>query len=324
MSSFRRPSRVGAARCARALCTALAALALAAAARGQATLYWDRNGSSLGAGSAPAGTWSTSAASWATNFLGTSASVGWTAGSNAFFSAGLDASSAYTVTVSGTQSLAGLTVLLGAPTLTGGTLNFGAADATVSVVSGTLTLASGLAGSGSLAKTGGGTLVVTGADKAYTGDLSVSAGTLELASNQTFGALTLAGGTLRLRDAAVSLSSLSVTGDSTIDFAGASASLSVLDFAVAAGVKLTVLNWTEANDPFIAANWTGATLGQRTGAPVDRVDFTGYGAGGFWAGWDSGVRPASVPEPRAAAVLALASALLFVARRRRRDPGSRI
>src|SRR5947208_2734243 len=70
--------------------------------------YWDTNGTTAGAGGpSPAGTWGVNAF-WTSNSNGTTATAAWSSSNLAVFSAGTDASDFYTVTVSGTQTTAGM------------------------------------------------------------------------------------------------------------------------------------------------------------------------------------------------------------------------
>lgn len=163
--------------------------------RAQTTLYWDTNGSTSGAGSTPSATWSNSSTdkNWSTSFWGNSATAQWTAGSTAFFSAGFDASNAFTVTVSGTVSVAGLTVLMGDPTFTGGTLNFSDTSPDITTVIGSsATINSTIAGSNGLTKSSAGTLILGGSNT-YTGTTAISAGVVNLRSATGLGSTT--GGT---------------------------------------------------------------------------------------------------------------------------------
>src|SRR3954462_9168229 len=98
--------------------------ASATVARAQ-TKYWDLDVTPrAGAGSAtPSGTWNATAANWNTDSTGTLLPTTWTAGNIADFAAGTNATGAYTVTITGTQSLSGLTVEEGMITQNGGTLD---------------------------------------------------------------------------------------------------------------------------------------------------------------------------------------------------------
>jgi len=86
-----------------------------------ATVYWDSNGTVAGAGATPTGTWGTSTFWNATSTGLTTTPAAWLSGDTAVFSAGTDAVNAFTVTLSGTQTIGGLTVEEGTPTISGGT-----------------------------------------------------------------------------------------------------------------------------------------------------------------------------------------------------------
>ena len=91
------------------LCLALATTALllnhpATAA----TLYWDTNGTTAGAGATPTGIWGTNTF-WTTDSTGASATTAYTANSDVVFSAGTDAVSAYTIGLSANQSVSSIT-----------------------------------------------------------------------------------------------------------------------------------------------------------------------------------------------------------------------
>src|SRR5208337_2857362 len=102
---------------------------IAPASARAATLYWDTNGGTAGAGDTPNGTWGTSSF-WNNNSTGGSGTFVTTCGSAdaLYFVASPGTSSGenpYTVTVSGNQSASGLVFQSsGAPTLSGtGTIN---------------------------------------------------------------------------------------------------------------------------------------------------------------------------------------------------------
>lgn len=92
-------------------------------------LYWDADGTTTGAGAAPAGTWGTDSFwnSDATGANGGSFTATTTSSDTLYFSAGPNSStSAYTVTLNGTQAAQGITFQnKGAVTLSGGTLALG-------------------------------------------------------------------------------------------------------------------------------------------------------------------------------------------------------
>ncbi len=112
-----------------ALLTAAAPLHLPAA-----TVYWDGNDTATGAGETPNGTWLTNV--WSTDPNGEATPAGWTAGDIAVFSAGADATGAYSVTGSGTSGspgviAAGVIIEEGTVTFSSGTLGLGAGFITI-------------------------------------------------------------------------------------------------------------------------------------------------------------------------------------------------
>jgi fibronectin-binding autotransporter adhesin len=186
---------------------ALSVLALVAILCGEVgaiapTQYWDINGATAGAGGAtPTGTWDTSTSNWTTDPTGSSATATWGGAANtAVFSAGTDATGAYTVTISGTQTLSALTVEEGTTITQGtGTLNFGATTGLITVASGS-TWNNGGAGTGTISgtagisKTGLGTLNL-GSSQAYTTangsqQLVINQGIVDFAGETALGATT--------------------------------------------------------------------------------------------------------------------------------------
>ncbi len=91
----------------RALCASIFTLCAATAS---AQLYWDGNGATLGAGTAPSGIWGTDAF-WNTDSSGETVTPGaWIPGSAAVFSAGTDATGEFTITLNAAQTASSLTV----------------------------------------------------------------------------------------------------------------------------------------------------------------------------------------------------------------------
>jgi fibronectin-binding autotransporter adhesin len=194
----------------------LAASTVAADAQ---TVYWDidtQNVAGAGGGTAPSGTWSASTHHWNADSTGVGIPTAWVAGETAIFSAGTNATGAYTVTVSGTQNLAGLTVEEGAVTQSGGTLDFGAGAASIYIDTGaSYTEASTglITGTGGIFKNGTGTLYLRGTNSfGRTGAgsqpfLSIKTGIVDFTADPNLGAipaatdngaaLTINGGTLR-------------------------------------------------------------------------------------------------------------------------------
>jgi autotransporter-associated beta strand protein len=111
----------------------LAALIVAAAPRlFAATAFWDIDGVIPGAGGpTPSGTWDALLANWSLDATGAAATQVWTTGDTAVFSAGTDATGAYTVTVSGTQTAGGLTVEEGLVSIAVGAVAVGAGAITI-------------------------------------------------------------------------------------------------------------------------------------------------------------------------------------------------
>jgi autotransporter-associated beta strand protein len=281
-------------------------------------MFWDRNGSTAGAGTTPTGTWNTTTANWNTNSGGTTANETFTSGSVATFSAGTDATGTYTVTVSGTQNTSRINIQEGTPTFSGGTINFNDASPDFNVLAGrTATVNSDISGTNGLTKLGAGTLVFGTSDKSFSGTTTISAGTLDLAFNQNFSTVSLAGGTLKLSSATTTITTLNITANSIIDFSAA-ATLNVTNFTVNAGVTLTIQNWTNASDFFYATNWTGATYDTMGSAPMNLITFTGFTANQTgWDSWDNQIRP-NVPEPATYGALLIGAMTAFFAWRRRR------
>lgn len=300
---------------------AVCGLWFAAASASAVTLYWDTNGNSAGAGATPTGNWSTSGGTnknWSTSSTGGS-TVNWTSGSDAVFSAGSDATNAYTVTLAANQNVASITIEEGSPTFNSNAINFNGTSANFTVASGsTATVNSNITGALGFNKLGAGTVIFGTSDKTYTGTTTVTAGTLQLDFNQTFSTVNLAGGELLLNSATTSITTLNVTANSIIDFSTA-ATLNVTTLNLSAGVTLTIQNWTQASDFFYATNWTGATPDlpdNGNTAPMNQISFTGFGTNlTGWDSYDKQIRP-NVPEPTTYGACMLAAMTTFFAWRR--------
>jgi hypothetical protein len=276
---------------------------------GAGVLYWDTNSTSKGS-STTTGTWidsgtSATAKSWTSDSAGRSATVVYVSGSDAVFSAGTNVTGAYTVTLNSTQNVSSILVEDGNPTISGtGTVNFMDSTPDLTINSNhTLTLNTLLTSSNnSLNLMGSGTLSL--------GQATTLTGTLDL------GGSGLAGTTLQLNAVNLTVGTLNVTANSTIDFAGTAATLNVTNLSIATGVTLTIKNWANAVDYFYASNWSGATPDLSNAAPMNQVVFTGFTAANTkWQGYDHQITP--VPEPATYGVLLLGSLTLLLAWRRR-------
>ena len=291
------------------------------------TLYWDANtAATTGAGATPTGDWRASGGSgtsnrWNTSSTGLGGTISkWGTATDAVFSAGTDATNAYTVTVVGTINVSSIVIEEGTPTFNSSTITFNDASPDFTVGTGlTTTVNSGIAGTNGLNKLGAGTLIFGTSDKAYTGTTTVSAGILQLNFNQTFGTVNLAGGELVLNSASTTITTLNLTANSTIDFATA-ATLNVTTLNLN-GFTLTVQNWANASDFFFATNWTGAVQDVEGVAPMNQVVFDGAPVSNntVWKSFDDQI--SSVPEPSTYGAMLLGALTgFFVWRRLVRRP----
>jgi autotransporter-associated beta strand protein len=209
----------------------------------------------------------------------------------------------------------------GVQTIANSTLALGASSVMDISGSGNLTISAAVTGTGiSLTKTGSGELILSGANT-FSGGTTVSAGTLTLASTSALVSgsnLTLSGGTLKLSTTSVTLNTLTVTANSTIDFGGANASLNLSNLSIAGGVTLNIINWVAASDAFITAAWAGVTQDTSgVGAPLNQVVFANFtGDNTSWLSADNSIRPVPEPSTYGAILLSLTTGLMFWRRRR--------
>jgi len=234
----------------------------------------------------------------------------------------------------------------------GGNVTLGSASLTVGGDNTSTTFAGTITGTGSLTKLGTGKLTFerSSATPMYSGITNVSAGTLEFSGTFTFaGTLNLSGGNLSLINGAdVTFGTININANTTIDFGSNTATkLTSANLNIAAGVKVTVVNWVnngtaagsddiwKVTTSFYQINGRSATLNS-TGtvtdiAPENLISFSGANPG-FKTAWvtDQGglyynteLRP--IPEPSTYAAIMAATALGFgVWRRRRRAPAAKI
>ena len=175
------------------ICTALWQVAVQGA-----TKYWDIDGATPGAGGPnPSGIWDTgTTANWTTDSTGSSAGTMWSFGDDAVFSAGSDATGAFTVDASSGPTAGNLTTEEGDVTISGA-LNVGNATAgkgIISVAAGaTNTISATISGgddTGTIRKTGPGTLTLSADNSGTFGGTNVVAdGVLIGAASGALGAL---------------------------------------------------------------------------------------------------------------------------------------
>ena len=178
------------------------------------TMYWDKNGATAGAsGATPAGNWGDAA--WSTDVNGTTATSNWNTNSIASFAAGTDATGSYTVSITGTQQVAGLEFRSGSVNLSGGTLDFISDNSTINTTNGTQMIQSAVSGLGNLVKNGPGLLVLSNQCN-YSGATVVNGGTLRLAGT---------GSSTNILPAATNLQ---IADGATLDFSGVSQQLTWL------------------------------------------------------------------------------------------------
>src|SRR5262249_43283947 len=119
----------------------------------------------------------------------------------------------------------------------------------------TLTLNGNIDGSGTLQKTGAGTLTL-GTANTYTGGTTLSGGTLKMGANNAFGTsglLTLGNGTLdtgdfSMGDISTATLSLSLVGNSIIKMGTGSGGILHFNGADETGTTLLIQNWTFGSD----------------------------------------------------------------------------
>lgn len=170
----------------------------------QAQLYWDTNGATAGAGgTSPSGLWDTSTSNWNDTIDGRGGASRWVDGSDAVFSAGTDATGAFTVTVTPANlSVGAIKFEEGAVTING---NSGASilvrvGMKIDAVAGTHAINADLVGPNGVTKQGAGTVVLGGSNSF--GNLDVLAGKVSVSTDANLGS-----GTVRLYGGAVSVTS---------------------------------------------------------------------------------------------------------------------
>jgi fibronectin-binding autotransporter adhesin len=187
-----------------------------------------------------------------------------------------------------------------------------------------------LAGSGTVDFGTGGALNLAGGSATFSGTFAGS-GTVFIGAGATLtlGAnfnnpninFVLAGGTLKLNGTTDTFGSISVTGNSVLDFGLSTASVlnsSSLGFSNSS-VTLTVNNWVNATDYFYSQNFTGAAPDTRGGTPENQITFAGNSNNSTaWLGYDHQITPAPEPATYGALFTALALGAVGLRRFRRR------
>jgi fibronectin-binding autotransporter adhesin len=238
-----------------------------------------------------------------------------------------------TKTGAGTMVLTGANTYSGATNLNGGTLSINSdarlGTAPASPTSGQLSFNGGtLATTATMTldsdrsisvNSGGGTIDVANASTLTFGGTIEGTGTLNLALNSTAilnltssndfssGTVFLSGGTLLLSGVDLSVGTFHITGNTILDFGNnVASSLTATNFIVDAGATVTVNNWINGSDYFLADHWwmngsmsSEVPFNTRGSAPENQVVFSGYaGSATSWIPYDAtNAQITPVPEP---------------------------
>jgi autotransporter-associated beta strand protein len=277
-----------------------ALLFVTAGSAGAASYYWDTDGATPGAGGAtPSNTWSTGGTTWSTSPNGTVATPATTtaATDDLVFSAGINATGSYTITLNDSQSAQSLTFQDGTATIsgTGGIINLGGTgviNVPNSITASPLSAVIGantdtlIAGSAGLTKVGVGTLTLNGtAVNTVTGGLKVNGGTLALDfANLTTptdlinsgNALSFGGGSLSITGQSSGTTSQTF-GDVIVNSGGGSLLVNPNN-GTATNITLGSLNTTASGGSFVVGQATSSGAGTLTITTTTDKDATGiYG-----------------------------------------------
>ncbi|NII73992.1 fibronectin-binding autotransporter adhesin [Dyella sp. SG562] len=156
--------------------------------------YWDVNGTSLGYGGT--GTWNTTNAFWSPNNDGVSGP--YSAWNNAALYDAYFGGTAGTVTLGGAMTVHNLTFQTTGYSLTGGSLTLGGTNPTITVTTGSTTIASPITSTSGLITGGAGTLTLNGSNT-FGGGITINGGALVLnAANSFTGDINAIGGSLSI------------------------------------------------------------------------------------------------------------------------------
>jgi fibronectin-binding autotransporter adhesin len=232
------------------LLLALAVACLPSLAFAQTSYFWNGGDPTASPAAGGTGTWDSATGNWRQG-SDTGTAVAWPA-AGAGTDAAIFAGTAGTVTLSGTQTANQLGFDVTGYTLTGGTLALDGTAPAISVISGTATVGSAVSGSAGLVKTGDGTLVLSAANN-FSGDTTISAGTLQLNAQAA-----ASNGLITLGNAATGTSDVQLTLNTNIDRSGFTNDITVAN----QGTGTATIKWIE----------TGVTGNPSTGNGLITLD----------------------------------------------------
>jgi hypothetical protein len=122
----------------------------------------------------------------------------------------------------------------------------------------------------------------------------------------------------------LTVGTLHITGNTILDFGNSTATfLNAGNFTIDSGVTLTIQNWVDGVDYFIAQNFTGTSFDVRGVAPQNRVTFSGFSSNSTaWQSYDRQVTPTPEPATYGLIFLTLTVGLTGWLRRRSEEPTS--
>lgn len=238
------------------------------------SLYWDLNGATAGIGGGGPATWDTTSSNWNVNSAGTNAPTTWTSASPAIFGG---TAGQVDIVAGGVTANGGIQFDSDGYVVSGGTLTVGTTPTiTVSTAAYTATVSARVSGSNGLTKAGPGTLVLGNNLNDFTGNVTISAGTLSISAEGNLGNTTndiiLSGGALKATS--------SINLDSGRDISGAGGTIDVGTGLVVSGdgaVNLTgALTLSGAGQVTMAG--VGKSIAGLNFSDAGRLDLTAAGA----------------------------------------------